>query len=450
MKSHKKHNRRRLKKWHGIVALLLLLSVLFRVSGHYKLKKKLQTLQTEGYPVTLEELEQSLSLPKGTRNAADIYQRAFASYVEWDKEDRKPVPIIGKADPPARTQPMNPETRQLVEQFLSDNEQTLSLLYEAAGVEHCRYEVDLAKPWSYRDLPPGYEDARSCVRLFSLETLILCENPDPNRMLESVRASLALADSVNVPLLNHHLFRNGLRGGTLGNIERFLNRLSPTDAFLLALTERLNAYDYHEEFRQAMIGEQCRNLHTFQLPVVEILDQVDSRDGLFRLKLVFRKIFGSYDKEVLEYIALMQDCFNALDLPENKRMAVFETIQKRGNKWGGSITQRLMRGIGLDWRFEFWRLAHLRVTQTGLAIERYRLAEGRLPGSLEDLVPAYMQVVPIDPYDGRNLKYRKFKTGYVVYSIGYDMTDEGGAERGRGRDGQGRALPWDITFIMER
>ena len=61
-----------------------------------------------------------------------------------------------------------------------------------------------------------------------------------------------------------------------------------------------------------------------------------------------------------------------------------------------------------------------------------------------------MQAVPMDPYDGRNLKYRKFKTGYVVYSIGYDMTDEGGAERGRGRDGQGRALPWDITFIMER
>jgi hypothetical protein len=449
MKSHKKHNRRRLKKWHGIIALLLLLFVLFRVSGHYKLKKKLQMLQTQGYPVTLEELEQSLHLPKATRNAADIYQRAFASYVEWDKEDRKPVPIIGKADPPARTQPMNPETRQLVEKFLSDNEQTLSLLYEAAGVEHCRYKIDLTKPWSYQDLPPEYEGARSCVSLFSLETLILCENPDPNRILESVRASLALADSVNVPLLNHHLLRNGLRGGTFRNIERFLNRLSPTDDFLLALTERLHAYDYHEAFRQAMIGEQCRILHTFQLPVVEIVDQVDSRDGLFRLKLVFGKIFGSYDKEVLEYIDIMRDCFKALDLPENERLVAFESIQKRGNKRGGSITQRLMRGIGLDLRFEFWRLAHLRVTQTGLVIERYRLAEGRSPGSLEDLVPAYMQAVPMDPYDGRNLKYRKFKTGYVVYSIGYDMTDEGGAERG-GRDGQGRALPWDITFIMER
>jgi hypothetical protein len=154
----------------------------------------------------------------------------------------------------------------------------------------------------------------------------------------------------------------------------------------------------------------------------------------------------------------MQDCFKALDLSDNERLVAFESIQQRGNKRGGSLTQRLMRGVGLDLRFEFWRLAHLRVTQAGLAIERYRLAEGRLPESLKDLIPTYMQAVPLDPYDGRSLKYRKLvpsvveglKTGYVVYSIGYDMTDEGGAERGRGRDAQGRALPWDITFIMER
>ena len=450
MDDGKKQTRRRVKKWHGILVLFVLLFVFFRISGHVKLKKQLRILWIQGYPLTLEEVEESLSLPKGARNAAHIYTRAFASYVEWDREDRKLLPIIGKADPPARTRTMEAETRKLVETFLSDNEQTLSLLYQAAGVEHCRYKIDLTEPWSYQDLPPEYEGARSCVDLFSLETLVLCENPDPNRMLESVRASLALADSVNVPFLNHHLFRNGLKSRTYGSIERILNRISPTDDFLLALSNKLNAYDYQEEFRQAMVGEQCRILHTFQLPVAEVLDQVESWNGLLRLKLVFGKIFGSYDKEVLEYIGIMQDGFKALDLPEKERLVAFESIQERGNKRGGSLTQRLMRGIGLDLRFEFWRVADLRVTQTGLAIERCRLAEGRLPGSLKDLVPTYMPAVPLDPYDGRSLKYRKLKTGYVVYSIGYDMTDEGGAERGRGRDAQGRALPWDITFIMER
>ncbi len=62
-----------------------------------------------------------------------------------------------------------------------------------------------------------------------------------------------------------------------------------------------------------------------------------------------------------------------------------------------------------------------------------------------------MEVVPTDPFDGKNLKYRTRETGFVVYSVGEDLTDEGGAERdGRKRDGQGKPLPWDVTFIVER
>ncbi|TSA53855.1 MAG: hypothetical protein D4R45_04950, partial [Planctomycetaceae bacterium] len=89
--------------------------------------------------------------------------------------------------------------------------------------------------------------------------------------------------------------------------------------------------------------------------------------------------------------------------------------------------------------------------QTSLAVERYRLAEGRLPQSLNNLVPAYIEAVPADPYDGHPLKYRTLETGFVVYSIGDDRSDDGGAERGKGERGpRGKPAPWDITFIVER
>ena len=102
-------------------------------------------------------------------------------------------------------------------------------------------------------------------------------------------------------------------------------------------------------------------------------------------------------------------------------------------------------------QIETRHLAHLRAIQTAIAVERYRLAEGRLPQSLENLVPAYMEVVPTDPFDGQGLKYRTLETGFVVYSVGEDLTDEGGAERdSKKRDKQGKPLPWDVTFIVER
>ena len=56
-----------------------------------------------------------------------------------------------------------------------------------------------------------------------------------------------------------------------------------------------------------------------------------------------------------------------------------------------------------------------------------------------------------DPFDGQNLKYRTLETGFVVYSVGEDLTDEGGAERdSKKRDKKGKPLPWDVTFIVER
>ena len=89
MENKNKRLRRRFKMWHGIVALLLLLLVLFRIWGNLKLKQQLEVLRSRGYPVTLEELERSYNIPDGAANAADAYLTAFSNYVEWDEEALK-------------------------------------------------------------------------------------------------------------------------------------------------------------------------------------------------------------------------------------------------------------------------------------------------------------------------------------------------------------------------
>ncbi len=65
-----------------------------------------------------------------------------------------------------------------------------------------------------------------------------------------------------------------------------------------------------------------------------------------------------------------------------------------------------------------------------VAIERYRIANTRLPESLADLVPEFMRELPHDPFaeDGR-LRYRTDEhssRGYTLYSVGRDMQDDGG------------------------
>lgn len=63
----------------------------------------------------------------------------------------------------------------------------------------------------------------------------------------------------------------------------------------------------------------------------------------------------------------------------------------------------------------------------GCAVERYRLSEGEYPDSLEQLVPEYVAVLPIDPMDGNPLRYARTEDDkFRIWSVGLnDPGDEG-------------------------
>jgi hypothetical protein len=64
-----------------------------------------------------------------------------------------------------------------------------------------------------------------------------------------------------------------------------------------------------------------------------------------------------------------------------------------------------------------------------IALERFRRARGRWPERLSELVPAYLRELPVDPFDGRPLRYRRLADSVIVYSIGSNGIDDGGAIR---------------------
>lgn len=64
---------------------------------------------------------------------------------------------------------------------------------------------------------------------------------------------------------------------------------------------------------------------------------------------------------------------------------------------------------------------------TACAIERYYLQHKTYPPSLQDLVPEYIQQVPIDIMDRSELKYERSEDGtFRLWSVGLDGEDNGG------------------------
>jgi hypothetical protein len=61
------------------------------------------------------------------------------------------------------------------------------------------------------------------------------------------------------------------------------------------------------------------------------------------------------------------------------------------------------------------------------ALELYHLVNGQFPNSLEALAPQFISAVPHDLVNGKPLHYRRTNDeGYILYSIGWNETDDGG------------------------
>ncbi|HEY5793262.1 MAG TPA: hypothetical protein VIS74_08185 [Chthoniobacterales bacterium] len=77
----------------------------------------------------------------------------------------------------------------------------------------------------------------------------------------------------------------------------------------------------------------------------------------------------------------------------------------------------------------------LRQAQIACALERYRLAKGSYPDSLDALVSEYLPALPLDACDQKNFRYqRPAPDQFVLWSIGPDKIDQGGTPPARASD----------------
>jgi len=92
--------------------------------------------------------------------------------------------------------------------------------------------------------------------------------------------------------------------------------------------------------------------------------------------------------------------------------------------------------------------AELRCAAAAMAAERFRLQHGRWPDSLAELVPAFLQKIPTDPYARAPLRFRKTEQGLVIYALGPDFQDDGGKIFPKKMSWGGLVKGFDVGFRL--
>jgi hypothetical protein len=117
---------------------------------------------------------------------------------------------------------------------------------------------------------------------------------------------------------------------------------------------------------------------------------------------------------------------------ENKSGNVTEKWETTGHsKWLLKFDRpfpRTLLSIALPGPKAFERQARwhveLRATAIVCALAGYAQAHGVPPDRLEQLVPAFLPSVPVDPCDGQLFRYRRENGEWMLWSVGADMKDD--------------------------
>jgi hypothetical protein len=444
--------RRKLRVYYALMAVFFIVVgafLVFRIGLRSKLDARIDAIRAAGYPVTPAELDAWYTIPASAENGADYIVDAFSWYQKsLGAADPDLAQKVYSAELPARAEPVDEATKNLIARHIADNQQALELLHKGAAAEHSRYPVDLTA--GFDALMPYLSEIRDSARLLKLEAVLHAENAEPQLAADSVAAGFGLARSLaKEPLIISQLVRIACEALAISTLEQLVNRTELTDQQLAELGRCIDNAENLADMPSAFIGERCLGIALFKEPGLVDGSVVSVPAGpILRLY----EAVGLADKCGLIYLDLMGSYIRTIQLPTHRRQEAADAIDAKIEATPKIyiLLHTLMPALARVTTLDIRSIAQLRTARAGLAIQRYRLATDKLPDTLADLVPAYLDAVPKDPFDGNDLRYKKLETGFVVYSIGEDRSDDGGKERPSKRERGSKPANWDVTFIIER
>jgi hypothetical protein len=416
-----------------VVVALLVLAGGYILVRRGSVERRLRALREAGYPTSFAELAEYNRLPEGAENAADLYMDAFTAYSR--PVNGANLPVVGSAKlPPTGSRWPEPMV-EAVSACLARNAGCLILLRRAGDVVQCRYEWDYAAGGF-----PALKELRYCVKLLELAVVAHAQKGETAAGLACIEDELRLGDSLkNEPGLICYLVRIACYGVAMRGLERVLSVTELTDEQLQEWDERLAAVGDSVDLGEVLVAERACMIEWCKDPTL-----LGGAGG----ELILMKTPGLRTVTLHDSLDYMADYIEATRLPPPERLVRFAEISEhaRGRSLLHAISAMMLPALTRVAQLDVRRQAHLELARTALAIERYRLATGDVPGQLEQLVPDYLDAVPIDPFDGQPIRYRRTDPGYVLYSVFEDGQDNGG----RSRDDVKRDEPHDWPFVVTR
>lgn len=418
--------RYRLKKimiWIGIIlvaflAVGLLARAAFNYSSGKKLEKFLGQMKSEGIPLTLKDLEPECD----SRNNAALSWKTAEAILSINREDRA---LLGRViDDLFSDRPLDEEKKEHLRDLIVENQDAVDLMLEASAKPCFKNE----EQWEGPGFIPNTDTAINMIqgtRLLGIDAVFKAED---GNIEEAIGQCLAARRLLRICMQEPSLMNYLIAMACMKQIAVCFNSIvSEQEIETETLRRILGEWDsspWREGLIWALESEKTIGLETAILYLKGEYDYDFFGQGGKLFYWVFRPVFKSeiiwmmriYDR--LQEVARMP-YYASRDSKELEKMV--DSIPWYYQMAGAlvpNISATLLKRATLEAMFDTARV--------GIACKIYKNLNGDFPEKLAELSPEILEEIPVDPFTGEPFIYKKEEAGFIVYSIGSNLKDEGG------------------------
>jgi hypothetical protein len=416
------------------VALLVALSI----SQHYlhssharsRMAQSLAELDESDPGWRLEDLQKARPELLDEENSALVVLAAHKA-VPKGLPDHKVMERFDRLPPPPEL--LDAESARLLKEQLTPLKAALAEARKLADMPNGRHNLVLAAN-PYATPIPHAQQTRNIASLLHHDALNLAQQGEAGEALRSCQAALNAGRSLDdEPFMITQLVRMACIALAADRAERVLALGQPPVEDLARLQALVEQEEAHPSARVGLRGERAMihivlsGLADGSMPTSVLLDRMGGQDWMDRMVIQW-DARGRARQDHPKVMELMGKAIDNTRLPDHEQPAAEKALNREIHELAShSYLLRLtLPAMGKFTEAARRKKAQVRCLMTVLAVERYRRDKGDWPARLDDLAPKLLKKVPLDPYDGKPLRYVRVADGVIVYSVGADGIDNGG------------------------
>ncbi len=406
-----------------------------------QLKREIERLKKEGEPVSVRDLVPPVP---SHLDGTPYYQQAIAQLGAVPE----PAPLSLELFSLSPPQPIN---RAEIARALQMVQPALKTLRHAVSYPHLRL-ADWSRfeenPIAFSaDIFPHFARFRRFTRLLMAEAFWRKQQGDMDGAMESCVTALRLTRRLgDEPTLIGFLVQSAMFAITAATLEWLLDDKDASAKAYRALLAELRTFDIDRDAVRSLQMERAMALAFYdslsKASVKELLPLNDKGEINLALLLSKRSVMAQTSLEMLAHMG------HLIAIARKGPPYDWTTLRRLGREVESHVNRSInlgkWKGYKVTWRpFALLRLwvatdaearakqfalfhARHRLAMVAIALWLYRHEHGRYLENLQALVPRYLPQVPLDPFDGRPLRYQHLKSGFKLWSVGPNLKDDGG------------------------